>query len=113
MSPISSTKELNTWSGSKRFRYSRSASTGIEIWYGKGFKYRIKVRADKFEAILKEFAGQEVPIGTNHTTPPPNSVGEWLIAHVSKTSTASYVGPILIEEHYAAVGTTPDRIRFC
>jgi hypothetical protein len=53
-----------------------------------------------------------VKIGTSRDAQPDGSVGDWLKANVSKTALTSYVGPILIEEGYAAVGDESDQIMF-
>jgi hypothetical protein len=110
MSNSSTLKELPTWRGKSKFRYSGCVTTGTEIHYGTNSK--ITVTKDDYSALLKTFAGQEVPIGTSRTPSSPNSVGAWLIAHVSPTALASYVGPILVDEKYAKRGRASDLIKF-
>ena len=112
MSNSSTPKELPTWRGRSKFRYSGSVLEGTDIEYGEKFCHKATVGETAYSALLKTFAGQEVPIGTSRTTPPPNSVGAWLITHVSPTALASYVGPILIDQGYAKKGSAADLIRF-
>lgn len=109
-------KTLPTWGGKNKFRYRGSVPAGTEIEYGDDFRFKARVGSDSYSTLLKAFAGQEVPIGTIRktptTAPPANSVGAWLSKNVSPTALASYVGPILIDEKYARVGSAPDRIQF-
>ena len=96
---------LTTWAGRSKFRYTGSVALGLMITYGKGFSVTISTR--EYTALLKQFRGRTVEIGTSRTNPPRGSVGEWLINNVTKTGIASYVGPILINEGYAVkVGKT-------
>ena len=106
------TTVLPTWSGRSQFRYGGCVTSGTEIQYGDKFRFKIKVGAGSYLALLKTFAGQEVPIGTSRTALPANSVGAWLKANVSQTALASYVGPILIQEGYAKRGRESDLIQF-
>lgn len=103
---------LRTWGGKAEFRYSGCVGIGTNIEFGKNFSHKKPVSAASYSALLKTFAGREVPIGTSRTTPPSNSVGAWLISNVSPTALASYVGSILIQEKHAKVGSAPDRIQF-
>lgn len=92
-------KTLNTWAGKSQFQYSGSVSKGTKIIFGGGFS--ISIVASQYSDLLKHFQNKTVDIGTSHTNPPANSVGEWLQQNVTKTGIASYVGPILIAETYA------------
>jgi hypothetical protein len=106
------TKTLKTWNGKKEFSYSGSVTTGTEIRYGDDFFFKITVDADSYAALLGTFAGREVPLGTRSTRVPASSVGAWLIANVSKTAIALFIGPILINEQYAKRGRAADLIQF-
>jgi hypothetical protein len=91
--------EMRTWGGKAIFHYNGSVQEGTEISYGR--HYRITITKDNYRAILERFDGKRVPAGTSHDNPPVNSAGRWLIDNVKKTSTASYVLPILVAEGYA------------
>ncbi len=106
------TKILKTWNGKQEFLYSGSVDAGTEIRYGDNFFFKITVDADAYSALLEAFAGKEVPIGARRTRIPADSVGAWLIVHVSKTAIASYIGPILINEEYAKRGKAFGLIQF-
>jgi hypothetical protein len=106
----STLKELPTWGGKSKFRYNGCVADGTQIHYGENSK--ITVKREDYAALFKTFAGKEVPIGTSRTTALYDSVGAWLIAHVSKTALASYIGPILVNEGYAKRGSVADLIWF-
>jgi hypothetical protein len=103
---------LPTWAGASAFTYSGSVQRGTQILYGRGHRYLVTVSKSDYQALLLHFRGREVPIGTSRTSPPAGSLGEWLQSHVTRTATASYVGPILIEEGFAEHGDGSDIIRF-
>jgi hypothetical protein len=103
-------KELSTWGGRSKFRYSGSVTAGTSISYGKGWS--VYITAAQYQALLNHFRGEEVEIGTSRDAVPPDSVGEWLQKYVTRTAIASYVGPILVIEGHAEQGSTPSRIRF-
>jgi hypothetical protein len=103
---------LPTWANGSKFRYSGSVSSGTLIEYGSDFHNKISVSASDYGILLRHFSKKEVSIGTSRTQRPSNSVGQWLVAHVTKTVIASYVGPILLAEGYAKVGSASDRIQF-
>ena len=105
-------KVLPTWAGESKFRYDGSVTSGTEIEYGDHFGHKVRIPAEAYANLLRHFSGREVKIGTSRTVPPDGSVGGWLKANASKTALASYVGPILIEEGYAAVGDESDQIVF-
>ena len=85
---------------------------GTEIFYGKGFKYRVKVTSDHYSALIEQFSGNTVDIGTSRDNPPAGSLGMWLQNNVIRTAIASYVGPILIREGYAEkIGRSQIKIR--
>ncbi|MDP2859343.1 MAG: hypothetical protein Q8P50_15405 [Bacillota bacterium] len=100
---------LDTWAGRSSFSYTGSVRTGTKLTYGAG--WTTNVTADQYAALLTYFRGRTVNIGTSRTDPPKDSVGEWLIENVTKTGIASYIGPILIAEGYAAKGERAE-IRF-
>ncbi len=105
-------KVLPTWGGRSKFKYSGSVSTETVIRYGKDFKWEARMSEEQWKRPLSQFRGRTVSIGTSRTSPPADSVGEWLQEHVTKTAIASYVGPVLIHEGYAARDRKRDRIRF-
>lgn len=92
---------LATWAGKSSFNYSGSVNHGTKISYGKGGSFSITVSGSQYTALLNNFKGRTVEIGTSRTGPPRGSVGEWLQANVTKTAIASYIGPILIAGGYA------------
>jgi hypothetical protein len=94
-------KKLSSWAGRSQFKYTGSVKQGTSISYGKQFQYTQFVSSSQYDALLNNFQGQTVDIGTSRDNAPRGSVGEWLQSNVTKTAIASYVGPILIEEAYA------------
>jgi hypothetical protein len=93
---------MKTWAGrGADFSYTGSIDQGTEITFGI-MKNKIKVSAEQYTSLLNHFKGKTVEIGTSHDDPPRGSVGERLQNNVSKTQISSYVGPILISEHYAS-----------
>ena len=94
-------RTLPTWAGRSLFVYDSSAAGGTTIHFGKGFAHTIHMTGNQYALLLQHFRGRSVPIGTSRDNPPPESVGEWLQAKVTKVAIASYVGPILIAEGYA------------
>ena len=105
-------KVLPTWAGKSQFRYTGSVATGTEIEYGRSFRFKAGTTAGEYANLLRRFSGRHVKIGTSRTVSPDGSVGDWLKANVSKTALASYVGPILVDEGYAAAGDESDQIAF-
>lgn len=99
-------KELKTWANRSSFKYAGSIQTGLEIYYGSKFN-KIVVPVPNLQELLTFFHCKEAEIGTSHTFPPENSLGEWLQKNITKTGIASYIGSILIKERYAKkVGKT-------
>ena len=88
-----------TWAGRSEFKYTGSVETGTEITYGKGFK--VRVSAQQYNRLRKNFINDVVSVGTTRTDPPKGSLGSWLQENVTRTAIASYVAPILIIEGYA------------
>lgn len=76
-----------------------SVEAGTLIIYGNN--RRVNFSAKDFSKLLQHFKGRIVAIGTSHTEPPKDSVGEWIKDNTSKPAIASYLGPILIKEGYA------------
>lgn len=93
--------ELETLTRKKPFHYEGSVEKGTTILFGQN-KYAI-ITADQYKELLNHFKGKTVSIGTSFTTPPSDSIGAWLLEHVSKRALASYVAPILIKEGYATL----------
>lgn len=103
-------KTLPTWAGHSTFRYSGSVCAGTRIHFGASGQ--AAVSRGQYREMLRHFVGRAVEIGTSRTDPPEGSLGEWLQEHVTRTATASYVGPILVQEGYAErVHGQPTRIR--
>ena len=103
--------KLPTWSRTSSFSYTGSVKHGTKIRYGKDRAFSVTVTALQYTTLLNYFRRRTVEIGTSRTQPPRGSLGEWLQANVTRTAIASYVGPILIAEGFAARdGST--RIRF-
>ncbi|EOR24343.1 hypothetical protein A499_08352 [Niallia nealsonii AAU1] len=92
-------KDLRTLVKQKPFKYDGSVKNGTIIFFGEGWK--IKVTDSQYSSLLEKFNGQTLAIGASRTSPPRNSLGEWLMANVTKTAIASYVVPILINEGFA------------
>jgi len=101
---------LKTWAGRSEFKYEGTMAQGTTITFGNG--NRAKITADQYNDLLNHFRGRTVDIGTSRTDPPRDSVGKWLQENVTKTATASYVGPILIHEGHAVKADTGSKIRF-
>jgi len=83
------------------FCYSGSVKDGTIIHYGSGNK--AQEFAAQYQALLDQFGGREVDIGTSRDKATDESVRKWLQEHVTKTAIASYVGPVLLNEGYAFV----------
>lgn len=92
---------LKTWASRSEFKYTGSVKLGTEIYFGKGYKYKVKITSEHYYGLIKYFSGNTVDIGTSRDMPPVGSLGMWLQNNVTKTAIASYVGPILIKEGYA------------
>ncbi|MEH7378984.1 hypothetical protein V7138_00670 [Bacillus sp. JJ1533] len=92
-------KELCTLVKQKPFNYEGSIKEGTTIYFGDGWK--VKVAGSHYSTLLEKFDGHTLAIGASRANPPKNSLGEWLMANVTKTAIASYVVPILINEGYA------------
>ncbi len=103
---------LPTWGGRKMFQYDGSVAAGTTVYCGVDFAYSYRVEAEEYAAMIDEFAGQEVTIGTSRSDPPRGSLGEWFTERFNQYGMTSYVGPILIKEGYAARGSQQDKIRF-
>jgi hypothetical protein len=96
---------LPTWANRSKFRYFGDVSSGTDIEYGTGFRYKAYVSADEYRGLLEHFA--------NRGEVRANSVGQWLVDHRGpKPRLAFYVGPILIAEGYAKRGKKSDLIHF-
>lgn len=91
--------DLETWGGLAGFRYSGSVRLGTKITYGR--MKHASITAEEYRALLRRFRGTTVNIGTTRTYPPGGSVGDWLMANVTRSGIASYVGPVLVAEGYA------------
>ena len=103
--------KLPTWSGTSSFSYTGSVKHGTKIRHGNNGAFSVTMTALQYTTLLNYFRRRTVEIGTSRTQPPRGSLGEWLQANVTRTAIASYVGPILIAEGFAARdGST--RIRF-
>jgi hypothetical protein len=105
-------KFCKTWGGGEElFHYSGSVKTGTVVAYGDGCRFRATITAAQYAAILAQFSGKDLSIGTSIDKPPSGSVGEWVKANVNRSGLMSYIGAILMLEGYA---TKPKRgrIRF-
>lgn len=103
---------MKTWSGKSTFEYEGTVKDGITLHYGKGHKNLLEIRGTDLVRAMAVFKGKEVSIGTHHSKPPAGSFGHWFQGNVTKTSVASYLGPIFIAEGYAKRGSQPDLIQF-
>jgi hypothetical protein len=104
-------KPLTTWAGKSEFHYDGSVGRGTDIWYGTR-PYHSKVSGHEYVRLLNHFGGRTVALGTSRE-PPPESIGAWLMQHVTKRAIASYVGAILVHEGYARrVASDSTKIRF-
>jgi len=93
--------ELKTLTKNRPFFYKGSVKKGTTILFGHN-KYAV-ITAEQYKQLINYFKGRTVSIGTSFTNPPIDSMGAWLIEHVSTRALASYVAPILIKEEYAMV----------
>lgn len=91
--------ELKTLTKNRPFSYKGSVESGTTILFGHN-KYAV-ITADQYKDLINYFRGRTVSIGTSFTNPPSDSVGAWLLKHISTRALASYVAPILIQEGYA------------
>jgi hypothetical protein len=103
-------KELPTWSGRKRFRYTGSVKTGVAVECGKDFAHSYSLDRFQLKEVLMRFSGREVKVGTHRTNPPDGSIGDWIRVEYKLGGFMSYLGPILLEEGFAERGSQPDRI---
>ena len=94
-------KLMKTQRGSD-FEYSGSVETGTIIAFGKRKQWQRTITATHYAALLKHFSARgSFRVGTSHTDPPKESMGDWSKANVTSTGIASYVAPILIAEGFA------------
>jgi hypothetical protein len=97
-------KELKTVPKKRIFKYKGSIAEGITLYFGTN--RREIVGQNQCMLLIEHFKGQTIPVGRSFNNPSPNSLGEWLIANVTKRAIASYVAPILVEEGFAKwIGT--------
>jgi hypothetical protein len=102
---------LHTLTKNKPFFYKGSVEKGTTILFGHN-KYAV-IKAEQYKELLNYFKGRTVPIGTSFTNPSSDSMGAWLLEHISTRALASYVAPILIEEGYAKLnGESKKEIMF-
>jgi hypothetical protein len=95
-------KFLPTWNGEKeQFAYSGSVKTGTAIAYGPKLSFKANISAEAYTSILREFAEQEVPVGTSQDNPSAGSVGEFVKANINRSGLMSYIGAILVSETFA------------
>lgn len=98
--------QLPTWGHVTVFSYQGSVQAGTDIEYGQAGSlvrqtgHHITVTAANYHALLSNFKGQTVGVGTSRV-PQPGTLGDWLNANVNPTAIASYVAPILVHEKYA------------
>jgi hypothetical protein len=93
--------ELETWASRSSFSYEGSIQTGTIIYFGTDGQYSMLITKQHYHDLLDHFIGSTVKAGTSRTDPQTGSLGEWLMAHVTRTAIASYVGAILMYEGYA------------
>lgn len=91
---------VDTWDSRSEFSYEGCVSKGTKIFYGTN-NPPITVTKEKYAKLSEDLLGQVIPGGASRTTPPTQSLGEWLKKNVTKTAIASYVAPILVREGYA------------
>ena len=96
-------KELNTWAGKSKFRYTRSVRNGVVIEFGVNYQNKGKFTKKDLDKMLEKFRGKTIPLGTQHTdTPIVGSLAEWIRNNINKNRImTSYLGPILVHEEYA------------
>ena len=87
---------LKTKARGAEFSYERTPHGAIRIKYGDNRP--IAIATEDYDRLIETFRGRTVKLGTSFDNPPPGSVGEWLQQNVTKTATASYIGPILVHE---------------
>lgn len=101
---------IKTWAGKSTFTYKGCVAVGTDISFGT-VPSVVKVSAQQYSNLRKNFLGKVVAVGTSFDNPPPGSIGEWLQSHVTRTAIASYVASILIREGYA-IKENDKEIRF-
>jgi hypothetical protein len=98
---------LNAWGHQTVFRYEGSVDNGTTIEFGPGAAvvgqqgHHATISAQDYSNLLAHFSGQTVTVGTSRDNPPANSLGEWLMTHVSHVAVASYVAQILVHGGFA------------
>ena len=90
-----------TWANRATFEYDGNIPTGTTIRYGEDLSYSQTVTADQWTALLAQFQGRSVELGTSFDAPPPNSIGEWWKNTFHAAPLMSYMGPILVLEGFA------------
>jgi hypothetical protein len=88
-----------TWGGNSTFEYEGCIQTGTTIHFGQNNTRTIT--SQQWQALRQQFIGRVVEIGTSRDTPPQGSMGEWFYANIFNQALMSYVGAILLREHYA------------
>lgn len=99
---------VDTWGGQSQFEYEGDLQVGTVITYGQG--RRLTVTPQQYQQLLMDFAGQHVPVSPSRTNTDAGSLEGWLNQHVTRTSIASYVAPILILE--GAATRVDNRLQF-
>jgi len=103
-------KELETWGGRSKFKYSGSVEKGTNIVFKSGtFLY---FSSNEYKGLLNYFSGKTVNIGTSRTEPPSGSLGYWIEINFNKMGSTSFISSILINEGYAERTKNKTEIKF-
>ena len=106
-------RKLTTWSGKATFEYTGSIASGIHINFGREGKNKATLSEQQCQALLNEFKGRTISMGSSRDKVISGSIGEWLNVNVTKTAIASYICPILVAEGYASFITLDSSKGLC
>lgn len=94
--------KLRTYNGLP-FKYQQIQNGDRQIEYG-SLPFRETITKDVFQEVLQNFKGKSVLLGATYGSPPPESLGEWLVERFPGRNLAMYIGSILVREGYAEWG---------
>lgn len=88
-----------TWGRGSVFEYEGCVLNGTTILFGAN--NNVTITAEQWSQLRQQFIGRVVEIGTSRDSPPQDSMGKWFYQHICDQALLSYIGVILVREHFA------------